>query len=156
MDAFPGPDGVHWPLMMNVPGEAAGPDSLLVYTNHELLTDSEEDLAPFLLDEAYVAAGGTCKQVGPPSPKPGDMHVCTVCSHVYNPERDGGGKRFEDLPADWRCPRCGSPKAAYTKDSNGVWHHDELTDPHRPRPEVPSVLAEDPKSRRSVEYTYSP
>lgn len=32
-------------------------------------------------------------------------YVCSVCGYVYDPaEHDGVA--FEDLPADWRCPRC--------------------------------------------------
>ncbi len=36
-------------------------------------------------------------------------YVCSVCGYVYDPaEHDGVA--FEDLPADWRCPRCRQPK----------------------------------------------
>lgn len=32
-------------------------------------------------------------------------YVCSVCGYVYDPaEHDGIA--FEDLPDDWRCPRC--------------------------------------------------
>lgn len=34
---------------------------------------------------------------------------CTVCGWVYDPESEGG-KLFEDLPADWKCPLCGVGK----------------------------------------------
>jgi len=43
-------------------------------------------------------------------------YVCTVCSHVYDPEEgdpDGGiepGTAFEDIPEDWVCPVCGASK----------------------------------------------
>ena len=36
-------------------------------------------------------------------------YVCSVCGYVYDPaEHDGVA--FEDLPDDWRCPRCKQPK----------------------------------------------
>jgi len=44
------------------------------------------------------------------------MYVCTICGFLYDPERgdpDRGfppGTRFEDLPDDWVCPRCGAKK----------------------------------------------
>lgn len=39
-------------------------------------------------------------------------YVCSICGYVYNPaEHDGVA--FEDLPDDWKCPRCGRPKSAF-------------------------------------------
>ena len=36
-------------------------------------------------------------------------YVCSVCGYVYDPaEHDG--VPFEDLPDDWKCPRCKQPK----------------------------------------------
>ncbi len=41
-------------------------------------------------------------------------YVCSVCGYVYDPaEHDGTA--FEDLPDDWRCPRCKQPKARFNK-----------------------------------------
>ncbi len=41
-------------------------------------------------------------------------HVCSVCGYVYDPaEHDGAA--FEDLPDDWRCPRCKQPKEKFNK-----------------------------------------
>ncbi len=43
-------------------------------------------------------------------------YKCTVCGYVYDPEEgdpDGGispGTPFEEIPFDWVCPVCGSPK----------------------------------------------
>lgn len=44
---------------------------------------------------------------------------CTVCGEIYN-EATGlpecgipPGTRFEDIPDDWICASCGSPKSAY-------------------------------------------
>lgn len=55
-------DGIHWPLILNVPGEGFGDDFLQKYTEHFLLTD--EDDALFLLDQAFIAANGTCEEIG--------------------------------------------------------------------------------------------
>ncbi|MCR5151320.1 MAG: MBL fold metallo-hydrolase [Clostridiales bacterium] len=39
-------------------------------------------------------------------------YVCSVCGYVYDPaEHDGVA--FEDLPDDWKCPRCKQPKEKF-------------------------------------------
>ena len=41
-------------------------------------------------------------------------YVCSVCGYVYDPaEHDGVA--FEDLPGDWRCPRCKQPKEKFNR-----------------------------------------
>ena len=41
-------------------------------------------------------------------------YICSVCGYVYDPaEHDGVA--FEDLPDDWRCPRCKQPKEKFNK-----------------------------------------
>jgi len=41
-------------------------------------------------------------------------YVCSVCGYVYDPaEHDGTA--FEDLPEDWKCPRCKKPKEKFNK-----------------------------------------
>ena len=41
-------------------------------------------------------------------------YICSVCGYVYDPaEHDG--VPFEDLPDDWRCPRCKQPKEKFNK-----------------------------------------
>ena len=45
---------------------------------------------------------------------PTGKYICSVCGYVYDPaEHDGVA--FEDLPADWRCPRCKQPKEKYNR-----------------------------------------
>lgn len=45
--------------------------------------------------------------------------ICRECGFVYDerlglPEAGiGAGTRFADLPDDWICPVCGSPKAEF-------------------------------------------
>ena len=39
-------------------------------------------------------------------------YVCSICGYVYDPaEHDGVA--FEDLPEDWKCPRCKQPKSKF-------------------------------------------
>jgi hypothetical protein len=69
--ANPKDDGVHWPMILNVPGEGFGDDFLQIYTNQTLLSDDDD--YRFLLDEALDAINGTCKKMemtgggGPPT-----------------------------------------------------------------------------------------
>ena len=50
---------------------------------------------------------------------PTGKYVCSVCGHVYDPalgdpsQGIAPGTPFEDLPADWHCPRCKRPKTAF-------------------------------------------
>lgn len=49
------------------------------------------------------------------------IYECTVCGDIYDPangDPDNGipaGTAFEDLPEDWICPMCGSPKSLFQK-----------------------------------------
>lgn len=41
-------------------------------------------------------------------------YICSVCGYVYDPaEHDGAA--FEELPDDWKCPRCRQPKEKFNK-----------------------------------------
>ncbi len=48
--------------------------------------------------------------------------TCGVCGYTYDPAEGDpangipAGTRFEDLPDDWVCPRCGAPKSAFLRD----------------------------------------
>mmetsp|Transcript_27099 Transcript_27099/g.46065 ORF Transcript_27099/g.46065 Transcript_27099/m.46065 type:complete len:806 (-) Transcript_27099:63-2480(-) len=53
-------DNMHWPMILNIPGEGFGDDMLQVYTNHELLTDEDDDL--FMIVEKYIESGGECPE----------------------------------------------------------------------------------------------
>ena len=47
---------------------------------------------------------------------------CNVCGYVYNPlvgDPSSGvsvDTPFEDLPADWKCPKCGANQQKFHKD----------------------------------------
>jgi rubredoxin len=46
-------------------------------------------------------------------------YQCSVCGYIYDPAKGDPssgvkpGTAFEDLPADWVCPVCGSPKSKF-------------------------------------------
>ncbi len=40
-------------------------------------------------------------------------YVCSVCGYVYDPNETG--VPFEELPDDWRCPRCKQPKSKFNQ-----------------------------------------
>jgi len=46
-------------------------------------------------------------------------YQCQVCGHIYDSDEGepaqgtAPGTAFEDLPDDWKCPVCGSPKSMY-------------------------------------------
>ena len=48
-------------------------------------------------------------------------YVCSVCGTVYDPAVGDlahgipAGTKFEDLPDDWKCPRCRQPKEKFNK-----------------------------------------
>ena len=39
-------------------------------------------------------------------------YVCSICGYVYDPA-EHGGVAFEDLPDDWKCPKCKQPKSKF-------------------------------------------
>ena len=41
-------------------------------------------------------------------------YICSVCGYVYDPA-ENGGVAFDDLPEDWKCPRCKQPKEKFNK-----------------------------------------
>ena len=46
--------------------------------------------------------------------KASGKYVCSICGYVYDPD-EHDGVAFEDLPDDWKCPRCKQPKARFNK-----------------------------------------
>ena len=38
-------------------------------------------------------------------------YICQICGYVYDEEKEG--IPFSELPADWKCPMCGAPKAMF-------------------------------------------
>ena len=78
-----------------------------------------------------LEAKKVCDLDNPPEPLPVDYEfaaaeatgkwICSICGYVYDPEigdPDRGfppGTKFEDLPADWKCPRCRQGKENYNR-----------------------------------------
>ncbi len=50
-----------------------------------------------------------------------DKWKCTICGYIYDPvegDPDSGikpGTAFEDIPDDWRCPKCRAMKKWFEK-----------------------------------------
>lgn len=61
--------------------------------------------------------------------------VCSVCSYLYDeakgiPEANiFANTKWEDLPADWKCPWCGAGKDAFHENKNIV-NEEKLEKPH--------------------------
>ncbi|MBQ8974199.1 MAG: MBL fold metallo-hydrolase [Oscillospiraceae bacterium] len=48
------------------------------------------------------------------APVKGGKYVCSICGYIYDPaEHDGTA--FEDLPDDWKCPRCKQGKDKFNR-----------------------------------------
>ena len=43
----------------------------------------------------------------------GNRYQCTVCGYIYDDSKEK--VKFEDLPDDWKCPRCGVGKDKFIK-----------------------------------------
>ena len=41
-------------------------------------------------------------------------YVCSICGYIYDPD-EHDGVAFEDLPEDWRCPRCKQAKDKFNR-----------------------------------------
>ena len=46
--------------------------------------------------------------------KASGKYVCSICGYVYDPA-EHGSVAFEELPDDWRCPRCKQPKEKFNQ-----------------------------------------
>ena len=44
----------------------------------------------------------------------GGKYFCSICGYVYDPV-EHEGVAFDDLPEDWKCPRCQQPKEKFNK-----------------------------------------
>ena len=50
-----------------------------------------------------------------------NKYKCKVCGYIYEPEKGDSktkvepGTSFDDLPAIWRCPKCGAGKIRFIK-----------------------------------------
>lgn len=96
-----------------------------ISNNKTIYLSTHTPLGPENLENHYVI-----DLANPPETIPvGDIviktatgkYICTVCGYVYDPavgdpSRDiPPGMPFEDLPDDWRCPRCKAVKTKFNK-----------------------------------------
>ncbi len=49
---------------------------------------------------------------------------CTVCNYIYDEEKEG--KKFSELPDDWRCPVCNAPKTVFVLLAEAKEEHENL------------------------------
>ena len=77
---------------------ARGPENL----EAKAVVDLDNPPEPDTVDFDFSAAQGTGK------------YVCSICGYVYDPD-EHDGVAFEDLPEDWKCPRCRQPKTKFNQ-----------------------------------------
>jgi len=41
------------------------------------------------------------------------VYICTVCDTMYDEDKEG--VKWDDLPDDWLCPVCASPKSLFKR-----------------------------------------
>jgi len=70
------------------------------------------------------------------------VYKCSVCGEVYDEEEEG--VRFEDLPDDWVCPLCHSPKSAFVLVGGDA--------PEKNDDAVTDITKKDAPSKKTIEY----
>lgn len=109
--------------------EAINLDTHTIFVGEVISGDVIDDSVPALTYEYYrnVLKGKAPKNAPtyvedstPTAPNDDPKYVCGVCGYEDDPtlgDPEHGvvaGTKFEDLPADWLCPLCGSPKSVFT------------------------------------------
>ena len=76
--------------------------------------------------------------------------VCMLCMYVYDEaegDPDSGiapGTRWEDIPDDWRCPKCGASKTWFEDESRFEQRQAHYGDDARPGAPAEEGAAENP------------
>ncbi len=74
--------------------------------------------APTYIDKKTL---DTIKEQKKKQKKPSELYKCPVCGYIYDPDKGDpssgiiSGTSFDDLPADWVCPVCETPKDDFFK-----------------------------------------
>ena len=55
------------------------------------------------------------------------QYVCSICGYVHD---EAVGGKWEDLPADWKCPLCGAGKDAFKPKEEKTASQEVLEKPH--------------------------
>ncbi len=70
------------------------------------------------------------------------VYRCTICGEIYDDDEEP--VKFEDLPEDWVCPLCRSPKSAFVRvDKENAEASETTAEVSEERPAAKSVDAED-------------
>jgi rubredoxin len=82
-------------------------------------------------------------------------HNPNSCGHIYDPDTDGGGMHFNNLPPEWTCPACGELGTKFYSDVNaispygGLWACAFIIRP-KPVNTIDKYTFKDPKSIRTI------
>ena len=55
------------------------------------------------------------------------QYVCSICGYIYD---EAAGGKWEDLPADWKCPLCGADKSQFREKTEQAAPATALDKPH--------------------------
>ena len=55
------------------------------------------------------------------------QYVCSICGYIYD---EAAGGKWEDLPADWKCPLCGADKQQFRENTAQAKPAAALDKPH--------------------------
>lgn len=55
------------------------------------------------------------------------QYVCSICGYIYD---EAAGGKWEDLPADWKCPLCGADKSQFRENTEQAKPAVVLDKPH--------------------------
>lgn len=69
---------------------------------HEVLKGKSPKKAPTYVEEKIENSNSNSKK-----------YQCSVCGYIYDDSKES--VKFEDLPDDWKCPRCGVGKELFVK-----------------------------------------
>lgn len=56
-----------------------------------------------------------------------NQYVCSICGYIHD---EAVGGKWEDLPADWKCPLCGAGKDAFKPKEEKTASQEVLEKPH--------------------------
>lgn len=86
-----------------------------VFIGRVVLTEKVSDKKPMTYKFYHENRKGTSPKNAPTfiDEKKEDAYRCTICGYIYDNSKEK--IKFEDLPEDWVCPRCGVGKEMFVK-----------------------------------------
>lgn len=81
-------------------------------------TEKLEELTPMTYKYYHEVLKGISPKNAPTyiEQKSSDSYRCSICGYIYDNNKED--IKFEDLPADWKCPLCGVGKEMFEKINN--------------------------------------